>query len=69
MLKDSFDIYSDYVPEYDKFDTYIKNRVIISITNQEKNELIGGLVITVKGDVQTEEFVFTKSCVQGSGVA
>ena len=69
LLKDSFDIYSYYVPEYDKFDTYIKDRVIISIASQEKNELIGGLVITVKGDVQTEEFVFTKSCVQGSGVA
>lgn len=69
LLKDSFDIYSDYVPEHDKFDIYIKNKIIISVINQEKTELVGGLVITVKGDVQTEEFVFTKPCMQGNGVA
>lgn len=69
LLRGCFDIYSDYVPQPDLFADYMKDKIVYSAVDTDTGRLAGGLVVSEKGEVQTEEFVFTDPGFRAQGIA
>lgn len=66
LLCRCFDKITDYIPEKDYADEYFRNHYCYSYLNKE---VIGGVVITVRGSVATEEFIFVSHQERGKGIA
>lgn len=68
-LCDSFDIYTDLIPEEGDAEKYFEDKKCFSFVDERDGNLMGGLVVTPLGRIQTEEFVFVHPLYQGKGVA
>lgn len=67
-ISSNFNAYSDHIPTEDEFDEYIKDKKLYALVD-EKNRLVGGLVVLVKGGIQTEEYIFVNNGFRREGVA
>lgn len=66
LLKECFDIYTDYIPEDYQRQRFFDSHICYSATN-ENHELIGGAIVTLRGQTVTEEFVFVKAELRNRG--
>ena len=69
LLLKNFDVLSDHVPQKNEFETYIKDKECYSAVDSETGKLLGGLIFSKKGNVETEEFVFTDPEYRHRGLA
>lgn len=63
-----FDVYGDHLPRESSLEEYWKDKKILSIFDEQEN-LIGGLVVSTNGKVQTEEYVFVNDSHRGKRLA
>ncbi|MBR4575097.1 MAG: GNAT family N-acetyltransferase [Lachnospiraceae bacterium] len=68
ILKKCFDVYTDYIPEERNIDEFIRDHMCYSYID-ENGDLLGGAVITIRGEVATEEFTFVKPGQRGRGIS
>ena len=69
LLIKNFDVFSDHVPQKDEYKTYIKDKECYSAVDSETAKLLGGLIFSKKGNVETEEFVFIDPEYRHRGLA
>lgn len=69
LLKDNFDPYSDCMPDEENAENYLREKICFSALNPDTNQLVGGMVVTKQGNVQTEEFVFVHQDFRKRGIA
>lgn len=67
LLKQSFDPYSDFIPSENIESEFFNSKICCSAISKQTCKLIGGIVITKQGNIQTEEFIFVdpQYCRQG----
>lgn len=68
LLRECFDIYTDLVPEPEEAERFLDGKICCSVVDEE-GKIAGGTVITKKGSVETEEFIFVKDTWRGRGIA
>lgn len=68
MLEEYFESYTDMIPNTDEMETYLSDKICYSAKNKF-NQTIGGIVITQRGSVQTEEFLFVDPVYRGKSIA
>lgn len=68
-IEDYFDIYSDNVPLPEKSRQFYWEKTCYRAILKENNDLIGGIVISERGNVMTEEFVFVDKQYRGKNIA
>lgn len=69
MLRSRFNVYTDYVPEEEDAQRVFKSKICYSAVSDENQELVGGIVITKRGLIQTEEFLFVSPSYCNRGIA
>ena len=63
-----FDRYTDYLPEEGEVNVFLKNNICYSYID-DNGKFCGGAVISIKGRVATEEFVFVLPENRGQGIS
>lgn len=69
LLRQCFDIYSDLVPEEKDAIAFLNGKKCYTAFHQNTGEVIGGIVISVHGNIQTEEFIFVRPDMRGQKIA
>lgn len=69
LLCRCFDRNSDYVPEKDRFEEYLEDKICCSAVDKRSGRTVGGMVVSSKGHIHTEEFVFVDPGMRGKGIA
>lgn len=69
LLCQCFDIYSDVVPEEKNAVSFFNNKKCYTAYQKKTDQVIGGIVISVHGNIQTEEFVFVRPDMRGQQIA
>lgn len=68
LLRECFDVYTDLIPEPDRAEKYLDQEICYS-TIDDEGEITGGVVISKRGSIETEEFIFVKPGARGRGIA
>lgn len=68
LLIECFDKYTDYIPEEHICSAFLNNRTCYSAVDRDNN-LIGGAVITIRGQTATEEFIFIRNDYRRKGLS
>lgn len=68
-IEQYFDVFSDHIPLYEEADKYFSSKKCYSAVEMDSQKLLGGLVVTKQGNVQTEEFIFVDKAHRNKGVA
>ncbi len=69
MMKQCFDKYSDFIPTDDAAESFLDTKTCWSVLSSKTQELKGGMVITKRGNVQEEDYVFVADEERGKGIA
>ncbi len=69
LLKENFDVYSDNIPEDDKVEKFFDDKICYSAYFGNEKKLAGGMVVSSRGRMQIEEFVFSASMQRRKGIA
>lgn len=68
LIKKHFDIYSDNVFDVDLDDYFFDKKCFFAINTNTK-KTIAGIVISKKGNIETEEYIFVDNEYRGLGIA
>lgn len=66
-IRTYFDPYSDHIPEHDDMFGFLKQNTLYALC--KNGVTVAGLVISVHGKVQTEEFIFVDKEYRGKGLS
>lgn len=68
-LVKNFNAYEDHIPQKEEFEEYCKDKMTWSIISDYSNKLMAGLIVSIAGKIQTEEFIFVAKEFRRRGIA